>query len=87
MLFINLGAAQAKQGNFVQAEQSFRLAIDCDRTIASPHVQLAKVLFQLGHVDEAIAECRTALGLAPDDADAQQGLAFLLEAQSKKSGP
>lgn len=51
--------------DWVEAEKSFRRALELDRASSDAHYRYSHLLAALGRFDEAIAECRKALELDP----------------------
>ena len=74
-----MGAAYARNGQWQQAEQSLRRAIEIGPTLSTPHELLARfVLWPLGRISEAVHEMRTAEGYDPLSPRAQYDLADVL---------
>jgi Flp pilus assembly protein TadD len=67
----NLGSALGELGRFEEALQHVRRAMELDPDNASAHVNLGHVLLQTGgHGDEAVAELKKAMVMAPRSPDA-----------------
>jgi len=62
------GVAEAEQGQFAQAAEHLRRAIDLDASIAAYHAQLGRCLTGLREVRAACTAADAALELAPEDA-------------------
>ena len=74
-----LGAAYARNGQWWQAEQSLRRAIQIGPSLATPHELLARfVLWPLGRISEASNEMRAAARCDPLSPKAHLGLADVL---------
>jgi tetratricopeptide (TPR) repeat protein len=74
-----LGAAYARNGEWRQAEQSFRRALEIGSNLSSAHELLARfVLWPLGRIREALREMRTAQRDDPLSPLAHMELADLL---------
>jgi len=64
------------------AAAAYRRAVELAPSVDHPHRRLCNVLAVLGRHDEAIAECETALKLAPESAYDKTGLAVALAQRS-----
>lgn len=71
----NLGSIQAQQGNLIEAEKSFRLAIEARVDFVDAVVNLGSVLARQRRYDEAQQEFRKALRVVPDHPHARRLLA------------
>jgi hypothetical protein len=77
------GTTLSRQREWPKAEQAFRNSIRADDHYALAYVHLADVLMDQGKSSEAISTYERALELAPDKADARQGLAIALGTENR----
>jgi tetratricopeptide (TPR) repeat protein len=70
-------------GHFEEAIEKLRQFVSKKPGAALAHIRLATALAQANMTPEAINECRTALSLAPKDADVARQLGLLLEREGK----
>jgi predicted TPR repeat methyltransferase len=61
-----LAEQREKQGRFPEAAETYRRVLDFDPSLYKVHNELARMLRQQGHLDEALVHFERALGLAPD---------------------
>jgi len=80
----NLGIAFARKGLLHDAEARYKSALELDPNSIKAHANLANLYFMLGNTDQAIYECRTALAISPEVAEA---LCTLAAALIRKNGP
>jgi Tfp pilus assembly protein PilF len=70
------------QSEWSLAEQQYRVAIAIDGARSGYHLELGSVLANEGKLAESEAEIRTAIRLAPEEAQAHLALGDLLNAES-----
>jgi len=81
----SLGAAMLKAKSDLElTAQQFRKAVELKPDYLSAHLNLATVLVLQNKFDDAIAQCRQALAIYPDDPRARQALQAVM-AQKEKS--
>ena len=73
------------QSRWSLAEEQYRVAIAIDDTRSGYHLDLGSVLANEGQLFEAEAEIRTAIRLAPADAQAHLALGDLLNAEAGRN--
>ncbi len=77
--YFRMGYVSHVNGDLHSAAEWYACSIDMSPS-AESHTYLAKVLCQLGELDAAIAECRTALKIDPEFGNAWNDLgAYMLE--------
>ena len=72
------GAAAMHNGESAAAEQAFRDAIRLAPNLAEAHLDLGLVLGREGKLDEAVAQVKRAVALAPSQPGAQMFLGIFL---------
>lgn len=77
----NLGDILAKRGQLVEAEATFRKAIEIKPDYADANFNLGTVLVQMGDLQEAAAAYRRVLTIKPDYAEARYFLAQIDKAR------
>jgi len=81
----SLGLQERFGGNVEEALAEYRRAQKLDPAASAIRVETARLLREMGRLDEALAEAKAAVALDDDDTDAHQTLAQLEQIQA--SGP
>ena len=82
----NLANALKEQGQFTEAIQSYRRAVERNPGYAEAHNNLGNLLKDLGQTEEAIACYERALHGRPGFADAHNNLGNALKQQGRRGG-
>ncbi len=72
------GEIALAMGKHEEAETFIRHAMELDSTAVFPHITLAMLETDRGHLDAAITEARKAVSMAPDDPAALSALGYIL---------
>lgn len=80
-----IGEHALDQGDWRRAEQAFRASMSHGYQSASTHRDLSEALYNLGKLDEALAQLQIALGMAPGRPDIYEGLGRVAVAQGDKA--
>lgn len=81
--WLNLGALEARLGNFAAAESAYQRAIKVQPSFLPPYVNLADVYRAQSRDADGERVLRTALERSPDNADVHQALGLLLVRQRR----
>lgn len=84
--WIDLGRAHAAQGDFAQAVDATRHAVDLEPRALLPHVLSAGYLSRMGRYNEAIAKYNDGLATAPGNRDCLLGLGHALRTIGRHAG-
>jgi len=79
------GVAAFKKGDYETAERAFRDAIAADENALDSHIYLGRIYGVQGDFGKGAKECRTAMGLDPDDGGAKLYYIILLQLDGRAS--